>query len=114
MKRIATAMVAICCLLCLPYNLCGKGYVGNPALSVTRRADADLEIGGELAGLPAGSTRFIAYKDLLALPQTAYVVSDDSNLPARTQISGIPLEQLERLLGAPGEKLVVAICYDGY
>jgi len=114
MKRIATIAVAICCLLWLPYILFGKDSVGKPALRVQRQADNDLEIGGELAGLPAGSTRFIAYKDLLALPQVSYVVSDDSNFVGRTQIGGILLEQLARYLGAPGANLVVAICYDGY
>jgi Cytochrome C oxidase, cbb3-type, subunit III len=114
MNRIATAAAVISCLLSLPYVFLGTTIAGMPPLSLTRHADSDLEVGGEIAGLPPGSTRYIAYKDLLALPQATYMVSDDSNLAGHTQISGIPLEQLAHSLGGPGEKLVVAICYDGY
>ena len=37
-----------------------------------RSSPGDLEVGGELAGLPAGSTRYVRYEDLLRLPQETY------------------------------------------
>jgi hypothetical protein len=92
-----------------------NGSTGKSLLHLTRQADTDLEVGGELSGLPAGSTRYVTYKDLLSLPQVHYTVSDDTNFKGTTRIGGVPLEQLDRLLGAdPKAKLVVAICYDGY
>jgi len=84
-----------------------------------RSAPGDLEIGGELAGLPHGTTRYIRYQDLLNLPQEKYTISDDTNFHGKfhgkTQIEGVPLEALARLLGdAPNDAMIVAICYDHY
>ncbi len=76
---------------------------------------SDLEIGGALAGLPPGTTRYVALDSLLALPLTTFTVSDDSNFAGPAKVSGIPLEDLPRLLGAdPSADLVVAICNDKY
>jgi hypothetical protein len=75
----------------------------------------DLEVGGELAGLPAGTTRWVRYEDLLQLPQETYTVSDDTNFPAKTEVSGVALDTLVRRFGqSPDADLVVAICYDHY
>lgn len=84
-------------------------------LHTQRSGPGDLEVGGELPGLPPGATRYIRYKDLLSLPQETHTVSDDSNLPAKTEISGVPLESLAHLLGKPpSDSLIVAICDDQY
>jgi len=114
MNRFATVVVAVCCLFFLPNPSSGDS-VGKPTLHLTRQSETDLEVGGDLAGLPSGSTRFITYKELLALPQVSYVVSDDSNFAGKTAISGVALTELGKLLSAAGgAELVVAICYDGY
>lgn len=84
-------------------------------LHVERASAGDLEVGGELAGVPPGLTRFIRYEDLLSLPQETYTVNDDSNLAKGTQISGVRLETLAALVAKnPGSALIVAICYDRY
>jgi hypothetical protein len=84
-------------------------------LHAERSSAGDLEVGGDLAGLPPGATRYIRYEDLLRLPQETYTVSDDSNLPAKTEITGAALETLARLLGeGSADTLVVAICDDQY
>lgn len=84
-------------------------------LHVDRSSDGDLEVGGELAGLPPGSSRFIRYEDLLRLAQETYTVSDDSNFPPNTKIEGASLVALAHLIGkAPKDLLIVAICYDKY
>ena len=84
-------------------------------LRATRQSPSDLEVGGELAGLPAGATHYITREDLLALPQVAYTVTDDSNFTEPTKISGVPLEELIQSLGAaPRSDMVVAICDDKY
>jgi mono/diheme cytochrome c family protein len=85
------------------------------ALKADRGLPSDLEVGGELAGLPAGSRRYVTLNSLLGLPQTTYTVADDTNFAGSTRISGVPLDTLERLLAAaPESDMVVAICDDEY
>lgn len=80
-----------------------------------RTAATDLEIGGDLKGIPAGSALYLSREDLLRLPQVTYIVSDDSNFTEPTQISGVLLEDLLPALAAePGLDLVVAVCDDQY
>jgi hypothetical protein len=84
-------------------------------LFAARSDPGDLEIGGGLAGLPAGTVRYLRYKDLLALPQETYTVSDDANFKGRTEISGVPLVTLAKVFGqSVHSDLIVAICYDKY
>jgi hypothetical protein len=84
-------------------------------LLAARSSPEDLEIGGELSGLPAGSMRYVRYEDLLRLPQETYTISDDTNFKGKTEISGVPLTSLAKLFGkAEHSDLIVAICYDKY
>jgi cytochrome c551/c552 len=84
-------------------------------LRLQRSSPGDLEVGGELAGVPPGSTRYVRYEDLLKLPQETYTVSDDSNFPHNTVVSGVALATLaERFGQSPRSTLIVAICYDRY
>jgi mono/diheme cytochrome c family protein len=84
-------------------------------LHQARVSASDLEVGGELAGVPAGTTRYITRDDLLALPQVSYTVTDDSNFAGPTRVSGVLLEELIRHLGAaPESDLLIAICDDLY
>jgi mono/diheme cytochrome c family protein len=76
---------------------------------------SELEIGGDLRGLPTGSTRYLGREDLLTLPQVTYTVSDDSNFTEPTRISGVLLEELiTRLANDPDRDLVIAECSDQY
>ena len=85
------------------------------AISATRHAASDLELGGELAGLPAGSTRYVSLDALLALPLETYTVNDDPDFAPGTKISGVSLEKLAEMFGAKANSdLVVAICDDKY
>jgi mono/diheme cytochrome c family protein len=87
----------------------------RPALRLKRSSSSDLEVGGEIAGVPSGTARYLAREDLLALPQLTYTVTDDPNFSGPTQVSGVLLEELVRYLGAaPESSLVVAICRDRY
>jgi len=80
-----------------------------------RTAVTDLEISGDLRGLPPGSTRYLTRQELLVLPQVSYTVNDDSNFTGPTQISGVLLEDLlPALAGDPDRDLVVAACSDQY
>jgi mono/diheme cytochrome c family protein len=76
-----------------------------------RSQASDLEIGGVVRG----ETRFVAYDDLLKLPQVTFTVSDDSNFTGPVRIGGVPLEKLQALLGAPrNAQMAIAICDDNY
>ncbi len=81
-------------------------------LYAQRTSPGDLEIGGELAGLPAGATRYLHYDDLLRLPQETATITDD-NFRAPTRITGVSLARLAALLGKHAD-MIVAICYDSY
>ena len=84
-------------------------------LNAIRTLPSDLEIGGELTGLPPGAARYVTLDSLLALPLVTYTVTDDPNFSGPTKISGMPLEELARSLGAQASAdLVIAICDDKY
>src|SRR6266436_4036987 len=105
--------LAVIVAICFGESVHAQTPVARLTLRTTRSSPLDLELGGELAGLPPGTTRFIPREDLLALPQLTYTVTDDANFKSATQISGISLEELTRHLGAtPRSDLVVAICED--
>ena len=96
--------------------LVGLTEADSTSILHTERSSAgDLEVGGELGGVPPGATRYIRYEDLLRLPQESAEVSDDTNFKGKTEIAGVALATLARLLGrAPDDALIVAICYDHY
>lgn len=84
-------------------------------LRATRTSPLDLELAGDLANLPANSTRYLTREDLLSLPQTNLTTTTDTNFTTPTKITGIALEQLTReLAAAPNSDLTVAICGDQY
>lgn len=86
-----------------------------PVLHTTRSSPLDLELGGNLAGVPVGETRYLRREELLALPQVTYTVDDDANFRGRAQISGVPLDGLSKQFSAkPESDLVQAICSDHY
>jgi len=80
-----------------------------------RSSALDLEVGGDLAGLPAGSVRYLTREDLKSLPQVSYTVADDGNFSGAVQVRGVELEALAREFAGGGDKtLVVAVCGDLY
>jgi mono/diheme cytochrome c family protein len=86
-----------------------------PGWHEKRQLPSDLEIAGELAGLPPGSARYITREELLAMPQVSFTASDDTNFTSPTEISGVALEELLKRVGAaPGADMVLAICDDNY
>src|SRR5258708_8935442 len=84
-------------------------------LRKTRKFAHDLEVGGNLAGLQPGATRFLSREDLLALPQVTYTRAGDTNFADSDVIGGVRLEDLARRLdAAPASDMIVAICDDEY
>jgi mono/diheme cytochrome c family protein len=87
----------------------------SPVLREKRQGAFDLELSGELLGLPPESTRFITRDELLAMPQVNLTITGDPNFSRPTKIRGVKLEDLVRRLAASsGSAMVVAICDDGY
>ena len=85
------------------------------ALHEKRSSPLDLEIGGDLAGQPSRTTRYLSREDLLALPQVSYAVSDDANFTGSTQVAGVSLEELSKnFAAAPDSDLIIAFCDDEY
>ena len=90
---------------------------GKPILKprAQRTSPTDLEISGDIVGVPAGATRYVTREDLQTLPQVTFTVSDDTNFTGPTQVRGVLLEDLDRALAsAPDADLVVAVCDDQY
>ena len=84
-------------------------------LYAERSSPFDLEVSGELAGLPAGATRYVARRDLLALPQVTFEVADDANFRIPARVRGVELEVLESKIAAKSEEaLIVAVSSDFY
>jgi mono/diheme cytochrome c family protein len=93
----------------------GAQPVSRQILREKRSSGLDLEVAGDLAGLPAGSLRYIAREDLKALPQVTYTVPDDANFGGAVEVRGVELEVLAREFAGSGEKaLIVAVSGDLY
>jgi hypothetical protein len=86
---------------------------GHKFLHEQRSSPGDLEMGGSLAGLAAGATRYVRYEDLFELPQETYKVNDDTNFRGTTEISGVPLAAVAAAFSEKAD-VIVAICNDGY
>ena len=117
----ATLLFAPCIALNSAANLVsvdpGSSDPSAPAvpLHVNRTSPYDLELGGDLAGLPPGTTRYVTRDQLLSVPQRTYTVTGDLNFAGPTQISGVPLEQLFGFLDATQDSdLIVAVSSDQY
>ncbi|MCU1248191.1 MAG: cytochrome c, class [Edaphobacter sp.] len=80
-----------------------------------RASTEDLELSGNLPGLPANAVRFVSHSDLLKLPQVTVTVTDDPNFKGKTEISGVYLAEILRALDIPEkDTLIAAICDDKY
>lgn len=97
MKRVVAALLAAGTLLL-------AAQTHRPLLHASRQAPTDLQVGGN---------QFVAYQDLLRLPQVIFTTSDDSNFPVPVKVSGVALDQLRSSLDGKGDT-VVALCADGY
>lgn len=88
-------------------------------IALTRHADDDLEVTGMVAGLSAGAVGYVAYAELVGLPQFTTTIQNDSNFADQAyrgvRITGIRLEQLAKALGALADSdLIDALCTDRY
>ncbi len=85
------------------------------SLAPQRSSPQDLEISGQVFGIPPGEKRFIHYNDLSGLPQVSFTVKDDANFNTPVKLSGVTLDVLLSTLGInSGKQLIAASADDGY
>jgi mono/diheme cytochrome c family protein len=117
MRRISVRAIGIAALFFAAASAVNVACAqeSRPVLHEARTSPLDLELAGNLAGLPAGSVRYVTREELLALPQVNFTATDDTNFHGPTKISGVPLEELARIFSAaPASDLIEAICVDKY
>lgn len=125
LRRCAPVILGVCFLLLVPgagdfQAAAGRGVSFHPGSSrlnlyMHRASPLDLEVSGELPGLPPEAKRYVARTDLLALPQVRFQVSDDANFVAPVDVQGVELGLLGGEITAKAENvLIIAICGDYY
>jgi hypothetical protein len=90
-----------------------SAHAGVPLFE--RRASAfDLQVSGDLAGVPPGTVRYVRYSDLRALPATVLRVTGEF-FPGEQDLTVVFLGDLAKELSAnPGADCVLASCVDRY
>jgi mono/diheme cytochrome c family protein len=112
----AILLFAPCIALnCSGHTVSKTSAAAHVELHANRSSPYDLEVSGNLAGLPAETIRYVTREQLLALPQETFTVTGDPNFAGPTQVSGVALEKLIHFLGAaPDSDLIVAMSHDQY
>lgn len=88
---------------------------GRLVLREVRISPKDLQLSGDLLGTSDSTDRYVTYSELLNLPQVTVTVTDDPNFAGATEIQGVYLDDLLRVLGiTKANTLIAAICDDGY
>lgn len=104
-----------CALLLSLIPLTAVNVQTVPSWHDKRQQASDLEVGGALAGLPPGSTRYLTWTELAGMPQTIFTAAGDTNFTGPARIRGVRLEDLaRRLAAAPSSAMALAICDDRY
>jgi mono/diheme cytochrome c family protein len=115
-RQLTKILLAVCVLALVPLS---AQQPRKLAIARTRHADDDLEVTGMIAGLPPGAVGYVSYAGLASLPQITTTIQNDSNFADQAsrgvRISGIPLAELAKALGAlPESNLIDALCTDRY
>ena len=85
------------------------------SLHDSRTSPTDLQLSGDVPGTIDYAGRYVAYSELLKIPQVTFTVADDSNFPGKTEIKGVYLDEVLRAFGIPNANtLVGANSDDGY
>ena len=116
-RRIGFVLVAIAILCAATPPSQARAAARNSLaakLRTHRTSPTDLEIGGDVRGLAAGTTRYLTRDDLLAASLAMTISPDDGNFKTTSQVRGVLLEDLVHALGAAASDMVVAICKDKY
>jgi len=84
-------------------------------LAAQRSSPQDLEVSGDVPGIPPGGKRFVGYTDLSRLAQVTFTVKNDENFSDPVTLSGVSLDVIMAALGIDGAtQLIAASADDGY
>jgi cytochrome c2 len=83
-------------------------------LHAERSSPSDLELIGNLPGVPQGETRYLTRFDLHAFAHEMTISPDDGNFKNATQVRAMSLEELSRDLGIRPTDMLIAVCKDKY
>jgi len=112
MRRFWTSVLV---LSLIPLAFPGARPSSTLTLHEKKLLGSDLEMSGDLVGLPPGSTRYLTRDDLLAMPQVRFIATGDTNFSGLAKIQGVRLEDLARRFGAnSASPVIIAVCNDGY
>jgi hypothetical protein len=118
MLRLIGVLVALGCGGLLA--AAGQSVSHRLALHSARGAASDLEIAGDVPGVPRGESRFVTRRSLLSLPQVSVHLEKFEDFPELVRpgviVTGVYLDALAARIGAPlrSASAVEAICQDGY
>jgi len=80
-------------------------------LAAQRSSPQDLEVSGDVPGIPPGGKRFVGYTDLSRLAQVTFTVKNDENFSDPVTLSGVSLDVIMAALGIDGAtQLIAAEC----
>jgi mono/diheme cytochrome c family protein len=84
-------------------------------VAAQRSSPQDLEVSGDVPGIPPGGKRFVGYTDLSRLAQVTFTVKNDENFLDPVTLSGVSLDAIMAALGIGGAtQLIAASADDGY
>jgi mono/diheme cytochrome c family protein len=84
-------------------------------VAAQRSSPQDLEVSGDVPGIPPGGKRFVGYTDLSRLAQVTFTVKNDENFVDPVTLSGVSLDAIMAALGIDGAThLIAASAVDGY
>lgn len=117
-----SAMRGMRIITCVAFLLSATGAAVPNAAAGTLRSELqgartspnDLQVSGDLAGVPSGETRYLTRAVLLAASRSMILSPDDGNFKVATKVRAIPLEDLARGLGVPSTDMLIADCKDKY
>jgi cytochrome c2 len=112
--RIAAIFLATALPLSVAHAPADESPSLTAQLRATRQSPSDLEISGQVSGIPTNQSRFLSREDLLPLSQSVAISPDDGNFKSATQVRGVTLEKLAVALGISADEMIIADCRDKY
>src|SRR5579862_4664999 len=111
---IAAMLIALAPSFVAAHAHAGESSALASKFHATRTNPSDLEISGQVPGIPVNQSRFLTRDDLLAMSQPISISTDDGNFKSATRVRAIPLEKLAAVLGIGANEMIVADCKDKY
>jgi cytochrome c2 len=113
-NRHAVILFALALALIASRAHAGEASALASKLHARRSAPSDLEISGQVPGVPVNQSRFLTRDDLIALSQPMSISPEDGNFKNAARVRAIPLEKLATALGVAANEMIVADCRDKY